>query len=165
MLKIQKRRLGEPEVPQPERVLIIVELPPDYAAPEFDVVTAPGPGQRALFLKHIIDVEDGNEPVVPESETAAHSPHRYDVDRCEPRNLVTHVRVRHPEFLAGIGALIRGGCVKPEPGEGAFRFHHHRGADDVNVIHHETMRIRGRGTRVDSAARADFESIHGYIGK
>src|SRR6266852_9182099 len=99
-------RLGEPPPSHPERILIIVELPPDHACSEFNVVPSLGPGQGALFLKHIVDVEDGYKPVVPKDELRRLSPHGYDVDRCQARNLVIHVGIRHPERLARVGALI-----------------------------------------------------------
>src|SRR5213593_4873378 len=57
--------LGEPEVCQPERILIIIELPANHSAPELHVVRTLGPGQRALFLENVIDIQDGNKPSSP----------------------------------------------------------------------------------------------------
>src|SRR5258708_39276496 len=66
ILQIQQRSLSESEVAQAESVLIIIELPPDEAGTELDVVSALSPGERTLFLKHVVDVADRHEPVVTE---------------------------------------------------------------------------------------------------
>ena len=76
--------LGEPEVCQPERILIIIELPANHSAPELNVVRTRGPGQRTLFLENVIDIQDGNKPVVSEREAAAYGPHGHDVNRGQP---------------------------------------------------------------------------------
>src|SRR5579862_404886 len=123
VLQIEKLGLGKSEVGQPERILVIIDLAPNHAGPELDVVSSSGPGERTLFLKHVVDVEDGNVPVVAEREAAAHGAHWHDVDGRQPGNLIADIRVRHPEFLAGVSALIRSGVwcrrlLTPSPESG-----------------------------------------------
>jgi len=73
-----------------------------------------------LFLKNVIDIEDGNESVVAESEIAAGAYEARKLYRRQSRNLRVHVGVRLPELRALISTLVGRGRQQVEPGESAF---------------------------------------------
>src|SRR5665213_325788 len=98
---------GELEISHAASILEIIELPPNHGGTVFDVMRTLGPGHRAGFLEHIIDVVDGNEVVVAEGEITTRPYEASELNRRKSRNICIYVGIWHPELRGEIVADVR----------------------------------------------------------